>query len=133
MQISKFSEYSFRTLMYLYKKEENLVIVEELAKDLAISKDHLKKVVNRLANYGYIKSTKGRHGGLKLGMDPSLINMGELFKRTEDNLMIIECLEQETICSFMSDQCRMKGVFSDALTSFINELAQYTLEDIMNR
>ena len=70
MQLSKFSDYSFRALIYLGHKPHILCTVEELAQELHASGHHMKKVVHKLANLGYIQSQKGRNGGLRLRLLP---------------------------------------------------------------
>ncbi|MGL4820630.1 MAG: RrF2 family transcriptional regulator, partial [Bacilli bacterium] len=60
MQISKFSDYSFRVLIYTATQTERLCTIEEIASEYGLSKNHLKKVVHNLAQRGYIQSVKGR-------------------------------------------------------------------------
>ena len=62
MQLSKFTDYAFRTLIYLGKNKEKLSVVDKMAVELEISEHHLKKVVNKLAKTDYIISLKGRNG-----------------------------------------------------------------------
>ncbi|SHH72543.1 transcriptional regulator, BadM/Rrf2 family [Clostridium collagenovorans DSM 3089] len=131
MQLSKFTDYSFRTLIYLAKNVHKNCTVDELAKELDISKDHLKKVVHKLAKTDYIISTKGRNGGLKLGLDSGKINLGEVLKLTEENLNLVECMNESDSCPLMKDGCKLKGLISKSLKVFIKEMEQYTLEDIL--
>ena len=49
MQLSKFTDYSFRALIYLADKKGSLATVEELANALQISEHHLKKIIHKLA------------------------------------------------------------------------------------
>lgn len=131
MQLSKFTDYAFRTLIYLAKNVHKNCTVDELAKELDISKDHLKKVVHKLAKTDYIISTKGRNGGLKLGLDSGKINLGEVLKLTEENLNLVECMNTPDSCPLMKDGCKLKGLISKSLKVFIKEMEQYTLEDIL--
>ena len=78
MQLSKFTDYAFRALIYLAKNPEENATVDILAERLEISSHHLKKVINKLAKTEYIISTKGRNGGLKLGLPPEEINLGKV-------------------------------------------------------
>lgn len=105
--------------------------MDELAKELDISKDHLKKVVHKLAKTDYIISTKGRNGGLKLGLDSGKINLGEVLKLTEENLNLVECMNEADSCPLMKDGCKLKGIISKSLKVFIKEMEQYNLEDIL--
>ena len=46
MQISKFTDYAFRSLIYLAKNEDDIATVEKLAKELEVSQHHMKKAVS---------------------------------------------------------------------------------------
>ena len=132
MQLSKFTDYAFRSLIYLANNREKLCTVEELAKELQVSEHHLKKVIHKLGKTDYINSIKGRSGGLSLGMEPREINLGEILKITEDNLSIVECFNEENRCPLMLNGCKLKGIIQKSLDKFIKEFSEYTLEDILN-
>ena len=51
MQLSKFTDYSFRALIYLADKKDSLATVEELANALQISEHHLKKIIHKLCHF----------------------------------------------------------------------------------
>ena len=131
MYLSKFTDYSFRALIYLAINREKLCTVEELAQKLDVSEHHLKKIIHKLAKTDYITSIKGRTGGLKLGLEPKDINLGEVLKVTEDNLNIAECFNKENTCPFITDGCKLKGIMNKSLKEFVKEFEQYTLEDII--
>ena len=130
MQLSKFSDYGFRALLYLARNSDRMCTVEELAKELQTSEHHMKKVVHKLASCEYISSLKGRCGGLKLAKEPCEINLGEVLKVTEDNLNIFSCF-QETDCPLLYGGCRLKGIAAVALQEFIKSFSQYTLEELL--
>ena len=127
MQLSKFTDYAFRALIYLAKNPEENATVDILAERLEISSHHLKK----LAKTEYIISSKGRNGGLKLGMDPAEINLGKVLLLTEENLSLVECMGESGTCPLLSKECKLKGIICKSLNVFVNEMAQYTLKDIM--
>ena len=131
MQLSKFSDYSFRALIYLAKHSENLCTVDELANELNTSEHHMKKVIHHLGKTDYIISIKGRMGGLKLGLKPEEINLGDILKMTEDNLNIVECFSKPEHCPLMSSGCQLKRISAKALEQFIKEFSKYTLADLL--
>ncbi len=131
MQISKFTDYAFRALIYLARNREKNATVDSLAEYLEVSEHHMKKVIHKLAKTEYIISTKGRNGGLRLGVDPREINLGKVLIATEENLSLVECMDNAKLCPLMTSGCKLKGIISNSLQSFINELSQYTLEDIL--
>lgn len=129
MQLSKFSDYAFRALMYLAINTEKLCNIEEMAKDLDISEHHLKKIINKLAKTDFVLSTKGRNGGIKLGMNPKDINLGEVLKITEDNMNIVECFKNKDSCPYFCNNCKLKFIINDAKNKFFDEFSNYTLAD----
>ena len=131
MYLSKFTDYSFRALVYLAENKDKLCTVEELAKKLEISEHHLKKIIHKLAKTDLIISMKGRTGGLKLGLDPNEINLGEVVKITEDNLNIAQSFSKDNCCPYISSECKLKGIMKDSLDAFLHEFSKYTLKDIL--
>ncbi|WP_143315487.1 Rrf2 family transcriptional regulator [Clostridium sp. HBUAS56017] len=130
MNLSKFSDYAFRILIYLAENQDKLCTVEELASSLEVSEHHVKKIVHRLAKTEYIVSSKGRNGGLKLGMEPKDINLGKILVITEEKLNLLECFSSARHeCNYFD--CKFKAILGDALTAFIDEVSKYTLQDIL--
>lgn len=131
MYLSKFTDYSFRILIYLGNHQNELFTIDELSDILNLSTHHLKKIINKLAKSGYIVSSKGRNGGIKLIMDPKDINLGTLLETTEDNLNILECFSYENNTCNLVSSCKLKPIINDALSSFIFKFSEYTLKDIL--
>lgn len=131
MQLSKFTDYTFRVLIYMAKHQEKLCTVEQLAAELEVSEHHLKKVIHRLAKTDYLTSIKGRAGGLRLGVSPEQINLGEILRITEDNLNIVSCLNNNHICTFIEGDCKLKSIVYASLERFIEEFGKYTLSDLL--
>ena len=131
MQLSKFTDYAFRALIYLAEHQDKLSTVEELATQLEVSEHHLKKVIHKLGTTDYVMSLKGRGGGLKLGLPPEKINLGEVLKITEDTLTLVECFGEGSTCTYAKNGCKLKGIISQSLERFVEEFSQYSLRDIM--
>lgn len=90
----------------------------------------MKKVIHKLACTDYILSLKGRTGGIKLGLPPEKINLGELLKYTEENLNVFDCFSNGT-CPLLAHGCKLKAIGHKALNSFIQEFSAYTLADLL--
>ncbi|WP_300385405.1 Rrf2 family transcriptional regulator [Clostridium sp.] len=131
MYLSKFTDYSFRTLVYLAENKEKLATVEQLAKTLDVSEHHLKKVVHKLAKTGLIMSMKGRCGGLRLVLNPEDINLGKVLLITEDNLNIAKCFNEESYCPFRKKGCKLRCIMNESLNAFLNQFSKYTLKDLL--
>ncbi|MGL4911681.1 MAG: RrF2 family transcriptional regulator [Romboutsia sp.] len=131
MYLSKFTDYSFRILIYLGSHPNELFTVDELSNCLDLSPHHIKKIIYKLSKNNIIESSKGRNGGIKLVRNPKEINLGNIFEITEDNLNITECFSKELNTCNLNCDCKLKPILYDALNSFRSTLSQYTLDDIL--
>jgi Rrf2 family nitric oxide-sensitive transcriptional repressor len=78
MQLTQYTDYSLRVLIYLSLHDKQLATINEIANSYGISRNHLGKVVHNLANSGYISTTRGKGGGMRLSQAPGKINLGEV-------------------------------------------------------
>src|SRR5262245_28837799 len=74
MRLTRYTDYAMRTLLYLGARPDRLCSIAEVAGAYGVSQNHLMKVVNDLANAGYVESTRGRGGGIRLGRPAEAIN-----------------------------------------------------------
>jgi Rrf2 family nitric oxide-sensitive transcriptional repressor len=126
VQLTLFTDYSIRVLLYLGARPERLCSIGEVARAYAVSHNHLMKVVNKLAREGYVESVRGRAGGIRLGRVPAAINLGALVRDTEDGFELVDC----TRCA-VAPACRVTGVLGEALAAFLAVLDRYTLADML--
>ena len=132
MQLTRFSDYAFRVLMFAYAAGDRLVTIEEMADTYAISRAHLMKVVNKLTRAGYMTAVRGRYGGLRLAKPASEINLGEVVRATEPDFALVECFATGNQC-VITQRCKLQSVLRKALHAFLAELDGHTLESIALR
>lgn len=130
MQLTQFTDYALRTLIYLGDRPDRLATISEIAQWHDISKPHLVKVVHHLAKLGYIKSTRGKGGGICLGMSSADINIGKLVRETEPNFHTVECFDKKNNRCRITDYCTLKHALHDATDAFLHVLDQQTLKSI---
>lgn len=128
MQLTRYSDYCLRVLIYLAVTEDELVTIEEISNSYDISRNHLMKVVNHLSRLNYIQSVRGKGGGISLHMSPKDINIGRLVRDTESDFAVVECFREGNQCC-ITPTCRLKGMLFEALQAFLGVLDKYTLED----
>lgn len=132
MRLTNFSDYTLRLLMYAAAQKERRITIEETAKVYGISRAHLMKIANMLAQAGYLKAVRGRTGGLELGKRPENICLGDLIRMTEPDFALVECFATGDQCMITS-RCRLRGALKEALSAFLETLDRYTLADLMLR
>ncbi len=131
MYISRFTDYAFRSLMYLALNNENLCTVDELSKALSISENHIKKIVHKLAKGNFINSTKGRAGGIKLARNPEDINLADVIIFCDELNDVVKCSKENNSCSYLKNGCKLKKIIDNSVIAFTNEFKRYTLKDIL--
>lgn len=130
MKLTQYTDYSLRVLMYLGSRPSEKVQIDEIANFYHISKNHLMKVVHHLATLGYIKTMRGRGGGIMLNYKPHELKLGDIVRHTEDNFHMAECFRPDNAC-VLTEVCGLTPILGSALNAYLNTLDQYTLEDII--
>lgn len=129
MQLTIFTDYGLRTLMFLAAHRERLCNVREIADHYGISYNHLVKVVHRLAQLGYIESIKGKGGGIRLMQGAEQNRLGDLVQALEPNMHIVECFNADTNTCRVTGACTLKHFLFDAKRAFLETLNSRTLAD----
>ena len=130
MQLTLYTDYSFRVLLYLGLNRDRLCTIAEISERCAATQNHLVKVVHNLGREGYIQTMRGRTGGIKLKKEPEEISLTEIIRCTEVNLNIAECLRENNTC-LITEVCKIKNIFEEAQNQFIETLDQYTVADLL--
>lgn len=131
MYITKQTDYSFRTLMFLaLQPPGELISIGKVSDTFAISRAHLMKVVNQLAQLDLVETVRGRTGGVRIHHDHSDINIGDVFRQLEEMTELVNC--DDGPCLF-KDNCKLDVAFQKAAQAFIQELDRYTLADLVKR
>ncbi len=132
MRVTKFSDYALRVLIYLASKpDDELTTISQLADAYSISVHHVRMVVHKLGQLGYINCVQGKGGGIELAYEPREISIGDVISNTESDFYLVECYNPEGNCSIVN-ACKLQHILNDALKAFLETLNKYTLEDITN-
>lgn len=132
MQLTRFSDYALRVLMFAHAAGGRLVTIEEMAASYRISRAHLMKVVNTLSRAGYLTSVRGRFGGVTLARPADAIRLGDVVRATEPDFALVECFSAGGRCA-IGDCCRLPAVLQRALGAFLAELDRHTIASIALR
>ncbi|PLL13054.1 Rrf2 family transcriptional regulator [Tabrizicola sp. TH137] len=131
MRLTTRTNLAMRTLMFCAVNPGRIVRKHEVAEACAASENHLAQVIHLLAQKGFLRTIRGRSGGLMLGRSPEQITVGQVFRDFESVLPFTECFaEGENTCPLVA-ACRLKCVISDALIAFYAELDRVTLADLV--
>ena len=131
MRLTRFSDNALRCLIALAVHEGKPATTEQVARQMAMSNDHLVKVVSRLATFGLIETLRGRKGGIRLARPAAEINVGDVVRATEDNLVLVECFDPVEHQCPIAAACGLAPVLDQALAAFFAVLDRHTLADLV--
>lgn len=133
MQLTLFSDYSLRILLYLTAHHGRRVALPEISAAYGVSHHHLVKIVQRLIDHGWVESVRGRGGGLSLARPPTEINIATVVRQTEPHMNLVECFDAQTNTCPIDPACGLKGVLLRAREAFLNELEGHSLAEFAPR
>ncbi|TAJ94421.1 MAG: Rrf2 family transcriptional regulator [Gammaproteobacteria bacterium] len=131
MQLTTFSDYALRVLVYLALQPDRLATIAEIAESYNISENHLMKVVHHLAQTGYVETVRGKGGGLRLAGSPEEIGIGQVIRGTEGEHGLLECIGAKEVICCIQPSCRLMAILSEASAGMYTVLDKYTLSDLL--
>jgi Rrf2 family transcriptional regulator, nitric oxide-sensitive transcriptional repressor len=131
MHLTIHTDYSLRVLIYLGVNRDGLATIDKISESYGISRNHLTKVVHNLARLGWIRTIRGRTGGMELNHAPEDINIGAVVRQTEPNFHIVGCFDPSKPSCVIAPACSLKHVLYKAKEGFLQVLDGYTLSDLI--
>ena len=133
MRLTNWSDYSLRVLMFCAAcaGREQPATVSEIALAHGISRSHLTKIVMTLSAQGWLETTRGRGGGLRLLKPASEIVLGDVIRQTETDFTLVECFDAAHNTCLLDGHCRLKGVLGEAMDAYLTVLDGITLADLV--
>lgn len=129
MQLTQFSDIGLRLLMYLAKerRETPEITLAEVSMQFSVPRNHLAKVAAKLVKNGWVTAIRGRSGGLRLALDPTKINLGQVLRVLEEHNEVINCNKLQ--CRLKSI-CELRTLLANAYEAFFKVLDDHTLDDV---
>ncbi len=129
MQLTSFSDFAFRALIYLGTLPEGeLTSISKVTELYGVSRNHMVKVINKLGHAGFVTTVRGKNGGIRLARAPETIRLGEVVRALEP-LQLVDC--RSPLCTILP-ACRLKPVLQEAAEAFLTTLDRYTLADMLS-
>lgn len=132
MRLTTYTDYSLRLLIYLAACGEAFATIPEVAESYGISRHHLVKVAHQLGVKGYLATTRGKNGGLRLARLPQEIVVGNVVRDMEPDLAIVTCMDSEDGDCRILPACRLRKALEEARDAFLAVLDEVTLADLLH-
>ncbi len=128
MHLNRFTDLAYRVLLYTAVNSKRCTL-KEISDHYDISLDHLRKVVHALGKLNYLRTYKGKAGGMELNISPNKINLAGIYCELEMvRESVIDC---SSLGCILNSQCKLKSILRDSEQAFIAELGKYNLEDLI--
>ncbi|HEX6345833.1 Rrf2 family transcriptional regulator [Umezawaea sp.] len=127
MRLTRGTDIALRVLM-LTAVQDGQTTVDELATALDVPRNHVAKVVQRLAHSGLLLTVRGRSGGLRIAPEALGWSVGQLVRDFEGDDEVIDCEAQQ--CP-LRGACRLRGALRRAHQAFLAELDAVALRDLV--
>jgi len=121
--------YGIRILIILAQKQKKCTI-KKLSKTIGVSSVYIRQVVIPLEKTGYIKSLRGKNGGLTIIKAPNKIKIINIFKAYKIDFDFAECVEDSTKCK-ESEICTTRKLLVGMKNSIESYLKSTTLSDLI--
>jgi len=129
MRLTRYTDYAMRVLLHLAARgDHGLASIGEIAALYRISQNHLMKVVQDLGKAGFVRTVRGRGGGIALARPADQIVVGQVVRQTEEGFQLVDCAG-----CVIAPACTLPRALNEATAAFIAVLDRYTLEDLLDR
>lgn len=132
MHLTAFTDYSLRVLIFLAAEPDRRATIAEIACAFDIKENHLTKVVHALGQQGWVRTVRGKGGGLELALPADRIGLGQVVRASEGLDRPAECFDREHNRCRITRICKLKGVLHEAVQAFQAVLDRHTLADLVH-
>jgi Rrf2 family nitric oxide-sensitive transcriptional repressor len=129
MRLTAFTDFGLRALMRLAGEPDRSFTTDEIATEFELSRHHLIKVVQGLAEAGYVHTQRGAGGGFRLARPAAAITLGQVVRDLERDQPMVECFRADGGACVLTPQCRLRKRLAAAREAFLDELDATTLAE----
>ena len=131
MRLTKQTSYALRILLHCAIRQDTQLKAADIAKAYNITEFNVLKIIPLLVHGGFVKTTRGRRGGLKLARPAAEIRIGDVVRLTEETHIQADCFGQLHDECLIQPAAPINRILDTALGAFIEVLDQHTLQDLV--
>jgi Rrf2 family protein len=133
MLMSMQTDYALRVLLDIAANWPSAgVATRELAERQHVPRVFLTKIVAQLASNGFLRTQRGKGGGVMLGRNPEQINILDVVEMFEGRLRATTCTASEEACVF-GGNCAIRHLWMGGEENLRSYLSATTLADLVER
>ncbi|HHY46071.1 MAG TPA: Rrf2 family transcriptional regulator [Firmicutes bacterium] len=127
--IKRNSDYALRALVYMagHGPGDRAFSVSQVAHAEGIPEGFLRKIFQKLAGAGIVKSVRGPRGGFSLAREPEDVTVLEVVEAIQGPLAVNRCLLGRDACERW-DVCKLRESWTGIQEGFISFLRDVTIK-----
>jgi Rrf2 family nitric oxide-sensitive transcriptional repressor len=130
MRLTTRTNLAMRALMLCAVNPDRIVRKHDVAALCNASENHLAQVIHLLGQKKFLRTVRGRAGGLMLARPADQITVGEVFRALEAGVPLTECFAGAANSCPLVGAWRLKCVLSEALDAFYARLDATSIADL---
>lgn len=130
--ISNSSKYALKAVIYLatHSSNENKILAKNISKPTNVPQAYLSKLMQELSRHNLISSTRGPGGGFYLSKENRKVHLIEVINVIDGANRLNTCILSLNKCN-ADHPCPMHSLVSSTKTSFIKNLEETTVQDLV--
>ncbi|MCX4471680.1 Rrf2 family transcriptional regulator [Micromonospora sp. NBC_01655] len=128
MKLNRSTDMALRIAM-LTAASGRRTTVDELAERLALPRNHVAKVVQRLQHLGVLVTIRGRSGGVTFAAEATAYTVGQVVRAFEGDGEVVDC--EAPACPLRA-ACRLRLELRQAQEAFLAVLDRVSLGDLVD-
>ncbi|GHF46656.1 Rrf2 family protein [Deinococcus metalli] len=130
MWVSTKAQYGLRALVEIGRHGGQPVPLKDVSERQGISQHYLEQIASNLRRAGFIRSTRGAHGGYRLSRPAAEINAYDVVTAMEGSIAPVSCVEDDHTCN-SQNVCGTQGLWQRVDTALRDVLGGTTLADLI--
>ncbi len=132
MRLTKQTSYALRILTHCALRPDEQVRAADIARAYNITEFNVLKIIPLLVQGGFVKTTRGRRGGLRLARPAAEIRISDVVRLTEETHIQADCFGQLTEACPVQRAAPINRIFGNAVQAFIEVLDRHSLQDLVS-
>lgn len=130
MQLTAQTDIGLRVLLSLAWLPDRRVSTAWLAERHRLSFSHVQKVVQSLQSAHFVRTVRGRLGGIELARPAHEITVGEVVRALEPNTQLVECLRPGPHTCRLAGGCGLARVLARGRLAMFTELDGHSIGEL---
>ncbi|NLY49410.1 MAG: Rrf2 family transcriptional regulator [Firmicutes bacterium] len=124
------AEYFLKVLIELARnKGQDYLTSREIAQRQGIPPKYIPQIVAALSKQGWLDSSRGPKGGVRLAVAPADISVAQVVDLAEGGVAVKKCLFSDPPCP-MEECCSLFPVWQEAQSALQEVFSRYSIADL---